>query len=140
MGEPALGGGTVVRNGSDSDKWSDESSHYHVCTRYRRLLQLADLESPDEHRKRIDPRVMVKEFPASSPPRIIAGIEMQNPVIVIMSSTEEASVYSWIPCVLSDQIHKSADIRESLEDWVRCLANQVDEWCKSYKAPEEPRD
>eukprot|EP00930_Biecheleria_cincta_P048991 TRINITY_DN34233_c0_g1_i1.p1 TRINITY_DN34233_c0_g1~~TRINITY_DN34233_c0_g1_i1.p1 ORF type:complete len:436 (+),score=47.85 TRINITY_DN34233_c0_g1_i1:95-1402(+) len=139
--EPALGGGMVVRKGSETGKWSEESTHYHVCTRYRRLLQLAelDLESPSGNRKRVDPRVAVKEFPASSPHRTIAGIEMQNPVIVIMRDTDEAWVYSWIPCVLSDQIHQSHDVREELEDWARGFANEVDEWCKSYTTPEGPR-
>lgn len=137
--EPALGGGTVVRMGSETEKWSDESTHYHVCTRYRRLLQLAelDLESPAGNRKHTAARVAVKEIPASSPPRIIAGIEMQNPAIIIMDGTGEALVYSWIPCFLSDQIHTSSDIMHSLEDWVRSFADEVDEWCKSSKTPEE---
>lgn len=137
--EPALEGRTVTLVGSESIKWSDESSHYHVCTRYHRMLQLAeiDVESPPRNRPRTARRVAVKKFPASSPPAVIAGIEMQNPVIVIMDSTGEALAYSWIPSFLSDQIHTSSAILQSLEDWVRGFAAEVDEWCKSSKIPEE---
>eukprot|EP00931_Biecheleriopsis_adriatica_P011630 TRINITY_DN112706_c0_g1_i1.p1 TRINITY_DN112706_c0_g1~~TRINITY_DN112706_c0_g1_i1.p1 ORF type:complete len:438 (+),score=64.53 TRINITY_DN112706_c0_g1_i1:52-1314(+) len=132
--QPAFGRHEVERKGSQVEDWMEMSAHFQVPTRYRRLVQHATLQpaSPNASMRPETPgKSAFTEIPLGSAPAVVAGVELENGLLVISHSEYEAAVYSWLPDDLAAEIDRSHKVQRKVEQWAEHFAAQVEKWCQS---------